>query len=97
MSMSTSVVGFHPPDEKWKKMKAVWDACMAAGTTVPPEVSMFFNGERPDDEGVKTELTSYNKPHPSCTPYTGPAKQGYEIDLSKLPPNITKIRFYNSW
>ena len=28
--MSTSVVGIKPPDDTWRKMKAAWDACMAA-------------------------------------------------------------------
>lgn len=97
MSMSTHVVGFHPPDEKWKKMKAVWDACKAAGVGAPLDVERFFNGEAPDDAGVETSLDNYQKPHPACTSYMAPGKSGYEIDLSKLPTNITKIRFYNSW
>ena len=42
MSMSTHVVGFHPPDEKWKEMKAAWDACMAANVN-PPVVTIPFN------------------------------------------------------
>jgi hypothetical protein len=47
MGMSTHVVGFKPPDEKWRKMKAVWDACEAAGTDPPAAVSKFFEGDVP--------------------------------------------------
>jgi len=54
--MSTHVVGFRPPDEKWKKMKAVWDACEAAGAKIPDEVSDFFDGEEPDARGVEVDL-----------------------------------------
>jgi hypothetical protein len=25
------------------------------------------------------------------------SSSGYEVDLSKLPPGLTRIRFYNSW
>lgn len=31
MSMSLNVMGFKPPDEKWKQMKAAYEACCAAG------------------------------------------------------------------
>lgn len=98
MSMSTHVVGFHPPDEKWLKMKAVWDACKAAGTSVPTEVERFFNGEQPDNNGIEVWLDgTFKEMHPSCTRYGAVGKDGFEIDISKLPKNITKIRFFNSW
>jgi hypothetical protein len=93
MGMSTHVVGFRPPDEKWKKMKAVWDACEAAGTDIPKDVERFFNGESPDDQGVAIDI----KDHACCESYDGDGSQGFEIDLKKLPPDVTIIRFYNSY
>lgn len=42
MSMNTRIYGVIPPDAKWKKMKAVWDACDAANMEVPEEVLNFF-------------------------------------------------------
>lgn len=56
MGMSTHVVGFIPPDEKWQKMKAVWDACRAAGVEVPEDVCDFFEGGEPDPAGVEVML-----------------------------------------
>ena len=38
MSMSTNVIGFAPPDDKWLKMKEVYDSCIIAGVNVPREV-----------------------------------------------------------
>lgn len=42
MGMSTRVYGIILPDEKWKKMKSVYDACRAAGINPPLEVEEFL-------------------------------------------------------
>ena len=42
MGMSTHLVGIVPPDDDWKKMKAVWDACDNADVDIPKDVSEFF-------------------------------------------------------
>ena len=56
MSMSTHVIGFKPPNAKWKKMKKAWDACVAANVGLPLEVDEFFDGSVPDDNGVEVRL-----------------------------------------
>lgn len=89
MSMSTHVIGFKPPDAKWKKMKEVWDACDKAGVEAPKEVSEFFNWEAPDENGVEVEL--------DAAEWSDEGREGYEIEVSKLPKGVTVIRFYNSW
>ena len=96
MSMSTYVIGFRPPDEKWKKMKAVYDACVAGGIGMPEEVVEFFNGEEPDATGVKVDLTSTKKGGP-VTKFGDEYGQGLQIDLTKLPKDIKILRFINSW
>lgn len=95
MSMSTHVVGFKPPDDKWKKMKAVWDSCAAAGMDPPKNVLEFFNWVPPDDRGVEVDLEK----HPCVAKYNPPnrGQDGFEIDVKKLPPDVTVIRFYNSY
>lgn len=89
MSMSTSVVGFIPPDSTWEKMRAVWDACAAAGVDPPGEVSDFFGDEPPDAHGREVEL-----PHRE---WKAEMREGVEVDVSALPPNVKVVRFYNSW
>lgn len=89
MSMSTHIIGIKPPDERWKKMKAIWDACKEAGISVPREVSDFFDNCAPDPAGVVVELTG--------RPWRGNAADGFEIDLPELDPDIRTIRFYNSY
>ena len=88
MGMSTHVIGFVPPDETWQKMKAVHDACEAAGIDPPSEVEMFFDGE-PDSLGQEIEI-----PHRK---WRAEAREGIEIDASAIPPQVQTIRFFNSW
>ena len=91
MGMSTHVVGFKPPDDRWKKMKAVHDSCIEAGLEPPEEVQEFFDWCTPDPSGVEIDI-----PH---TGYSdrGTLREGFEIDVSHLPPGVTKIRFWNSY
>lgn len=89
MGMSTYVIGFKEPDETWNKYKKVWDACNEAGVDIPDDVLEYFNHEAPDESGVEVELETQE--------YTDYAKEGFEIDVSKLPKHVSRIRFYNSW
>lgn len=90
MSTSYHVVGFIPPDEKWQAMKAVWDACDAAGILPPDEVSTFFNHSGPDPNGVEVEV-----PVLEWDPSTG--THAWDVDLSQVPANVKIIRFYASY
>lgn len=92
MSMSSYVVGFRLPDEKWQKMKAVYESCHDAGVETPEEVLVFFDWSSPDESGAETSLID----HECCKRYLADNHYGFEINLSLLPKNITMIRFYNS-
>lgn len=91
MSMSTHVIGLRPPDKVWVKMKAVYDACDAAGVDTPREVFEFFGGEKPDERGVTVNVEV------ALTEWSDDMRQGYELDVRKLPKDVTIVRFYNSW
>lgn len=94
MGMSTHVIGFRPPDARWKKMKAVYDACIAAETTPPKEVMEFFGHEDPDDSGVEVEIEDTDAVSEYSDEYSA---HGYEIDIRKLPKDVHILRFYNSY
>ena len=96
MGMSVHIEAFRPPNEKWKRLKAVYDSCVAAGIDPPDDVAEFFNYEGPDNAGVKLCL-DYPQVHECLSEWRGEASSGYEIDLTKLPKDITILRFYNSW
>jgi len=102
MSMSTTVVGFRPADEKFKKMKAILDSCLAADILPPKEVTDFFGDDcedcAVDEEGVKIDL-GYPKNQPGVTEWSDNNNEatGYQVDLRELDSTIKIIRFYNSW
>lgn len=91
MSVSLHIYGIRPPDDDWRKMKAAWEACEAAGIDVPSEVLLFFDEERPDDAGVLVGL-SHTTDNPIAREYRGEYDSGYEIDIADLPPGIKTIR-----
>ena len=96
MSMSSHVYGFKPPDEKWWLMKAVWDACRAAGVDPPVGVREFFNHDEPDHAGVvvgEKDLVACG----AVSKYTAEMQNGYEVDVTKLPTDVKIIRFVNSY
>lgn len=92
MSMSTRVVGFRPPDEKWNQMKVIWDACKAAGIRPPTDVETFFDGREPEPRGIEIRI-------PAEKWNDGPngVSEGFEVEVAKIPDHVTHIRFINSW
>ncbi len=91
--MSTHIIGFRPPDEKWKKMKKIYDSCQEADIPVPKEVEEFFNYEEPDASGIEVELEAQR----AVTDYRTESRTGFEVDISKLPPDVKILRFFNCW
>lgn len=93
MGMYTYVKGFVPPDEKWQKMKTIWDACESAGVSTPKEVGDFFDWTSPTDAGMEVSLPG------AVTEGKGShdMEQAWDVDISKLPKNVTIIRFVNSY
>lgn len=89
MSMSTHVIGFAPPDEKWQAMKAIWDSCKAAKIDPPKEVEKFFDYQEPDPAGVEVKIPALE--------WSDDCREGFEIDVEKIPAHVKVIRFYNSW
>ena len=95
MGMSIHVVGFKAPDKVWENMKVAFEACEAAGIDPPKELWDFFGGEQPDDQGVSVEIEGKD----AVKEYDDPSgcATGYQVEISKLPKDVTHIRFYNSW
>ena len=94
MSMSTYVVGYREVDEQWKKMKQAWNACMDAKVDLPEDVYSFFDGEDPNTmEGKEVDIEE----HDCVSEYNDETRNGYQVDVSKIPKDIKFIRFVNSW
>ena len=97
MSMSMYIVGIRKADATWLKMRAVYDACMEAKVEIPESVDHYFGGLPPDIRGVTVDLKIGGTS--AVQPWTDDrlAADGFEIELSKLPKDLTHLRFYNSW
>lgn len=92
MGMSTHVVGFRPADDTWNKMKEAWIACENAGVDIPKEIYNFFEGINPEDRpGAEVNLGK------SVREWRDDYRQGYEVDLTKIPKDVKILRFYNSF
>lgn len=92
MSMSTYIVCFRAPDEKWEKMRAVYDSCRDLGVEPPSEVLEFFNDQPPDPRGVEIPFDGHEWTDPD-----GDSRDGIEVVIADLPPDLTHIRFVNSY
>lgn len=96
MSGDMHVAAFKPPDAKWQRMKAAWDACAAAGVGVPAEVDLFFDGEEPDPQGVRVDEEQLRKLG-VISDWSEDMREGVEIDVSELPADVTVVRVYMSY
>jgi hypothetical protein len=94
MTPSLRIEGIIPPDTRFLRMKAVWDACMTAGVEVPKTVAAFFDGETPHSDGVKKDLRECISECVCRLSMSGERIDGYDIEISKLPPDIEYIRVY---
>jgi hypothetical protein len=90
MGMSTHVIGFKPPDEKWKSMKIIYDQCEKMGVPIPDEVEEFFGWDIPDEAGVQVSI-------PTQRWHDGNSQSGYELKVEDIPKDIKTIRFFNAW
>ncbi len=86
MSVSLCVSGITPPNEEFYQMKAIWDSCTTAGIDIPERVVEYFDWKDPDGKGIRRDIDD------CITNYSEEYTRGYDIELSKLDPNIRFIR-----
>jgi len=89
------VQGIKPPDDDWQRMKAIWDACRAASIDPPEEVGRFFDGDDPDPAGVLVDQDGLGGAVREWD--DGDMRDGFEVEVAKLPPGIKVVRFVNSY
>jgi len=91
MGVSTYVRAFMPPDDEWRTMKAVWDACQDACVTPPPEVREFFSEEEPTTLGKEVSVIK------AVTESQVDTTDIIHVDIKKLPAGTRFIQFCNSY
>ena len=85
MSLSTRVIGIKKTDEKFYKMKAIYDSCVAADVEIPDTVFNYFGDEEPNEKGVVVEIPD--------EALIGDWEYNIEVDLSKLDKDISILKF----
>jgi hypothetical protein len=97
MGMNTHVVGFKAPNDKWKRMKKAYEACVEAGIEIPESIDDFFGGEMPDEGGIEVEIEYHSSVQRFSDPHP---RDGFIVDIKGLLehyPDLTHIRFFNSY
>ena len=73
-------------------MKKAWESCENAGVPIPKDVLDFFDHNPPGDKpGMTVQIDD------AVSGWGDGEREGYEVDVSKLPAEVSVIRFYNSW
>lgn len=113
MGMSTHVVAVRAIDDqsKFDKMLKLKEACESAGVHYPQECIDFFEkvcgcgpGEsvkyltgQAMDIDLKYDIKKYPELTGIAKEWRDDCAQGFEVDVTKIPSWIKKIRFYNSY
>ena len=96
MSMYTYVQGLKPVTEDYKKRLEIYKSCRELKISPPEEIRKYFedDGEL-CDEGIivrlKDEVVKKSTDANYCREYY------YDVDLSKLPEGLSKVRFVISY
>ena len=97
MGMSTHIVGLRDLDGKFKQMIDVKLACEKAGIDYPQGVSRYFDGNESEPVIYLEENLREVDISKAVSEYLGESKNGYTVDITKLPKDVNEIRFYNSY
>jgi hypothetical protein len=94
MGMSTHIEAFTPDtDAEYQKHKKIWDLCEQSNVSLPQETKEYFKGCDQVEERLEIELIKGQH----YDDWNRNSSEGIEVDLTKLPKGVTKLRFYNAW
>jgi len=97
MGMSMHITAIREEDEQYRKMAAAYEACQAAGVSLPKEVEDYFD-DAPPSGGPAVALQTFGKDkHRAVSEYKGDMEEGFTVDLRCLPERTVKLRFYCVW
>lgn len=95
MSMSIYVQGLKPITEDYLKRLQIYESCRELKISPPEEIRRYFEYDtEPCDEGI---IVSLNKDAVSEGTDAKYCREYYDVDLSKLPEGVTKVRFIISY
>lgn len=96
--MSTYILGFTPDTDKdFQRHKKILLVCLEGKVSLPPETAQYFDSDKPHESLLDEKLEINLKEGVHYEKWSKDMSSGFEVDLSKLPPGVTKLRFVNSW
>jgi len=104
MGASSNIIGVRDLrqdfDRKWDALQS----CKKAGVLFPKELQKYFDLDGDEDRVLeekelyeREKLTFSLEGKPGVKTWDAEMEDGFEVDLKKLPKDITKIRFYTSY
>lgn len=98
MGMSTHIKGFIlDTDPEYQKHKEVLLFCHKAEVSLPSETAAYFGIQFPQPYILEEKLEMQLEKGVHYEGWREDGSGGFEVDLTKLPKGVTKLRFYNSW
>ncbi len=85
MSMSYSVTGIKPADEKFNKMLSIYKQCQELNVEIPDEVLEYFDHDSPCNDGVIVEIKHSEQ--------SDEYQYHYVVNLDDVPSDVKTIRF----
>lgn len=96
MGMSSHIVGVRDLDGQFQKMIKVKLACEEADIAYPQEVVDYFNYPEEPVHYLRRAMEEVNIDE-AVSQTCKDAQDIFEVDLSKLSPEIKAVRFINSY
>jgi len=98
MGMSTHIQAFIPDtDAEFQKHKKILLMCSENDVSLPKETAEYFGSDSADEYLLDEKLEIELKEDVHYKNWFDESSQGFEVDLTKLPKGVTKLRFYNNW
>lgn len=98
MGMTSRIRAFIPDtDETYQRHKKVLLVCLETNIGLPKETSEYFGCNYADESLLEEKLEISLKMGTHFEEYSADMTEGFEVDLTKLPQGVTKLRFENSY
>ncbi len=98
MGMSTHIKAFIPDtDPEYQKHREILLFCHKQEVSLPKETSDYFGILFPQPYILYDILEKELQAGFHYTDWHDESSKGFEVDLTKLPAGVTKLRFYNNW
>jgi ACT domain-containing protein len=96
MGMSSHVIGLREEDDTYRKNMKLLDALKEAGIEcIPKELQDWFGCNYVND--VNTDEILEVDIDDAISDVEEKYQDGFYVDLSVLPPGVSKLKFYNSY